>query len=376
MKTNGKKELKILMITPMLNLCGGIESYVLNYYQNFDSNIKMDFITHKMNDNYYKDLIESRGGRVFLFDDFLPKNYFAIKRKISKFFKENHDYDIIHCNLPNFGYLYFNVAKKYKIPVRILHSHNANYSDNKVHSFIDYFLTKLSLINANVYFACTEKAGKFLFKNRKFYVVKNAIDLKKFHFDENKRNKIRKELNLEDKFVIGNVGRFSGVKNQVFLINLMSKIKDYNKDAKLILVGDGPLEDELKARVYEENLEDYINFYKPTQKIEEYYDAMDVFVLPSISEGLGYVNIEAQATGLKVVASNGLPVDTKVTENIVFLDLKNDSEEKWIEEILKKSSEKRESKEKEIIKAGFDIKTQSSKLEKLYFDLYEKYSKK
>ena len=360
-----QKKIKILTITPALNVCGGMESYVMNYYSRIHNEIKMDFITHDISDSTYKSIIEKNDDKVFLFPKIDLQKLRTAQKYIDSFFKEHHDYDIVHCHMANTAFLYLRCAKKYGIKVRIVHSHQNKYADVLSHAIRNVPLVKIGLRYANTYFACSKLAGDFLFKKKKYYIINNAIDSQRFKYDSNMRNKMRKELGIgDDCFLIGNVGRYVPQKNQKFLIDVFSHVcKKIN--SKLIIIGEGPLEKELKNHIKEINIEDKVILHPSVDNIENYYQAMDIFVLTSLYEGLGIVNIEAQACGLKTIVSDKVPEIAKISDLLSFVKL-SDGEKAWVEEIIKGKDYYRKEQKEILVNSGYDIDRESEKLIKLY----------
>lgn len=368
-KVSKNKKIKILYILPTLNITGGIESYVINYYLNFDKSITADFITHEIKDEYYKNIIEEKGGKVYLMPKIGLRNLGDFTQKLKEFFAKNHDYDIIHCNMANAGLFYFREANKYKIPVKIIHSHQNAYADTISHSIRNIPLIKLSVKMANVNFACSKLAGDFLFKNKKYHIINNAINFKKFEFNENSRIKIRNKYNISDDiFLIGNVGRLVPQKNQLFLVEIMQELVKRNKNIKLMIIGDGELKKKLEEKIDEYKLNNNILLVAGKSNINEYYCAFDCFVLPSIYEGLGFVNIEAQVCGLDVITSSGVPQEAKITDHLTYLSLESDAS-KWATEIMKITNKNRNELTKEIYNSGYDIEKEAKKLQELYYNL-------
>lgn len=357
-------KIRILMIVPTFNLCGGIESFVMSYFRQLKDKIKIDIITHEINNTEYKKEIEEEGNKVYCMPKYSFSNISKVHKKIKNFFKENHNYDIVHCNMVNAAYIYLKEAKKYGIPCRILHSHQNKYSDNWIHAIRNVPLVFIGKQFVTDRIACSEEAGKFLFKNKKFVIIRNAIDTKKFKYDEKIREKMRKKLNVEDYFVIGNVGRLSNQKNQIFLIRVFKKILEKNNKTKLIFIGEGELKNTLEEECKILDLEDKVIFIKPNNIIYKYMQAFDIFALPSLYEGVGIVNIEAQATGLHTIVSENVPKEACIKKEIIdFLPL---IEEKWVEIILKYKGAKRKKITKDVEVAGYDIYKSADELYKFY----------
>ncbi len=367
MKSDSKK-IRILTITPALNVCGGMESYVMNYYSRIHNDIKMDFATHNITDKTYKDMIEKNGDKVFMLPRFNIFKMGKAEKYVDNFFKEHHDYDIVHCHMANAAFLYLKYAKKYGIKVRIVHSHQNKYADKLSHAIRNVPLVKLGLRSANTYFACSKLAGDFLFKRKKYYLINNAIDAKRFKYDSAMRSKMRKELGLSDDcFLIGNVGRYCPQKNQLFLVDVFTLVSE-KTNSKLLLIGEGELEKELKEHIKELGIEDKVIMHPPVDNIEDYYQAMDMFVLPSLYEGLGIVNIEAQACGLKTIVSDKVPDIAKISDLLSFVKLKA-SEQEWANAILKNKDYERKEQKTILADSGYDIDIESKKLVDLYNSL-------
>ena len=304
---------------------------------------------------------------MFLFPKMTLKNIFKCKKEISNFFKENHDYDIIHCNMPNAAFLYFYYAKKYGVNIRIMHSHQDKLSDNKIHAIRNIPLIFLGKLYTTNRMACSKQAGDFLFKNKNFDIIKNAIEAEKFMFNSDTREKIRKQLDIKDEFLIGNIGRLTEQKNQMFLIDIFKEIKKKKKKSKLLIIGNGNLRKEIINKVKKYNLEDDFILIDSTDKVNEYMQAIDVFALPSLYEGLGIVNIEAETSGLHIIVSDTIPKDVEVVKELVdFLSL-DVQPEIWAEKILQYSNNyERKNTLRNITESGYNIKQEANNLLKIY----------
>lgn len=371
-----KEKIRILHILPALNFCGGMENYVMNYYRKIDRNkIQFDFITHTDLENSFKNEVKVLGGKIYEFPVFKMGKIFSIIKLIDRFFFEHkNDYKIIHCHMANAAYFYFKIAKKYGINIRILHSHQPSSADKITHKIRNYPLLFLGNKLATHRVACTKLAGEFLFRHKDFIVIKNAIDINKFKFNIDKRNKLRKELGLENKFVIGHIGRFCAQKNQMFLLEIFKGILNKEKNSYLIMIGNGEDKEKIKNQVKIFDLLDKVKILPPCKNVNDYYQIFDAFVFPSLYEGLGIVLIEAQCVGLKTYTSiENMPVkDLNITNLISFISL-NDGVEKWVDRILKDKANtiinNRIINYRNIIDNGYDINYESILLEKYYMDL-------
>ncbi len=366
------KKIKILYINPGLNYCGGVESYSMNYFRKIDKKkFQIDFATHDLDKLNYKDEIEQSGGKVFVFPPFKIKNYFKNLKIIKEFFRTHPDYDIVHCNMPNASPFYFYYAKKNGIPIRILHNHQVEYAAKLSHSLrnipLIYFGKKL----ATHFFACSHLAGKFLFKDQPYYLVSNAVDIKKFQYNEKTREKIRKKENYrKEDIVLAHIGRFSKEKNQLFLLDMIKELQKENKNYRLLLIGSGEYERALKEKIRENHLEKVVKMKKPINNVHEYLQAIDLLLLPSLFEGLPVIGVEAQAAGVPFVLSDVVTKEVKINDNVYFLSLKEDASF-WAKQIINIPL-KRDPKNKKFSQSDFNIDNSVTKLEELYIKLVNK----
>lgn len=347
---------------------GGVESVVMNYYRNIDkTKIQFDFIVDEDSTTVPREEIESMGGKVYT----VPP-YQRIKEYISalvELFKEN-DYKIVHSHLNTLSVFPLYAAKKAGVPVRIAHNHSTAGKGETKKNILKYTLRPFAKINATHYAACSEYAGEWLFgkksiKNGEVTIFNNAIDIDKFKFNPDVRNEVRKELGIEDKFVVGHVGRFCYQKNHKFLIKIFDEIHKANPNSVLLIIGKGDLEDEIREHTKNLRLDECVKFPGQRNDVNRMYQAMDVFVLPSFYEGLPVVGIEAQMAGLPCVFSSEITKEILMTPNAVMLDLDSSTEE-WKNAVL--SSQKAISNNKECF-ADFDIKKQVKKLTEFYFKI-------
>lgn len=365
------KKIRILTVTPALNMCGGIESYTMNYYRNMTENIVMDFATHDIEDTKYKEEIEKREGKVFLLPKIGLRTLKETLKQIKKILQENQ-YDIIHCNMANAALFYFYYAKKFGVKVRILHSHQANYADKLSHQIRNIFLIWAGKLMTTHNFACSKLAGDFLFKNKKYYIINNAIDVEKFVYNMETRTRIRKQENIEEnELVLANIGRFCNQKNQLFLIEIFNEVVKRYCNAKLYLIGAGELRSKLEEKIKEKGLEDKIIIKEPISNINEFLQATDILVMPSLYEGLPVIGVEAQCADVKCIFSDTITEETKILETTKYEKLSS-SAQKWSETIAEVAGNTERTNVKELIKkARFDIKTEAKELEKLYNKIYE-----
>ena len=355
-------------------LGGGVESVVMNYYRNIDrSEIQFDFICDEDSTNIPYDEIESLGGKVIL----IPPYQKVIKyhKELKRVLKEGN-YKIVHSHINTLSVFSLFAAKCAGVPVRIAHSHSTTNKKEKSKNLMKQLLRQFSKVFATDYMCCSELAGRWLFGDKEYdkgnvYLLNNAIDLDKFKYDEVVRREKRKELNIDDDtLVIGNVGRFVEQKNHRFLIDIFNEVHKQNENSILLLVGQGPLMEEIKEKVKSLGIEDSVKFLGQRNDINELYQAFDVFCLPSLYEGLPVVGVEAQATGLLCVFSDDMTKETKVLDTTEFLSL-NQSAEEWAHNILYDVKKyKRVDTSKEMTAKNFNIKEETKKLEEYYLARY------
>ena len=350
-------------------LGGGVESVVMNYYRNIDrSKIQFDFICDEDSTNIPYDEIEKLGGRVILVPPY--QKILKYNKELKKILKENN-YKIVHSHINTLSVFPLRIAKKCGVPVRIAHSHSTTNKKEWKKNILKQILRPFSKVYATDYMCCSEMAGRWLFGNKTFnegkvHILNNAIDTEKFKYNEEIRNKKRKELEIDkDTFVIGHIGRFVVQKNHTFLIDIFNEVHKKNKKSILLLIGQGPLQEEIKEKVKRLGLEKSVKFLGQRNDVNELYQAMDLFLFPSFYEGLGMVVIEAQCSGLPCVVSTKVPKIAKVIDIVEFVDLNYDYEY-WVNIINNIKDIDRFDRIKKIEKNGYDIRKEVFSLEKMY----------
>lgn len=356
---------------------GGVESVVMNYYRYIDrSKIQFDFICDEDSTNIPYEEINSLGGKVILIPPY--QKLFKYQSNLKKVLREGN-YKIVHSHINALSVFPLRVAKKADVAIRIAHSHSTTNKKEWKKNILKNILRPFSKLYATDYFCCTEHAGRWLFGNKKFekgdvYVLNNAINIEKFKFNEKVRNKKRVELGIDsDTVVIGHIGRFVEQKNHKFLIDLFSKFHNVNKNSKLVLIGQGPLEKEIREKVNLLNITDDVIFLGQINNVEELYQVFDIFIFPSLYEGLGMVLIEAQASGCSCVVSSEVPKIAQVTELVRFCDL-DDSLDVWeknITETLESNSKERVLYNEILEKSGYNIRAENKKIEEYYLKRLE-----
>lgn len=350
---------------------GGVESVVMNYYRTIDKGkVQFDFIVDEDSTYIPTNEIESMGGRVIIVPPY-QKIHSYIKRLKEIFIK--NEYKIVHSHLNTLSIFPLYAAKMANVSVRIAHSHSTSNKKEWKKNILKNILKPFSKVNATHYFCCSELAGRWLFGDKayndgKVKLINNAINVDKFIYNEEIRIKIRKQMDLEDKFVIGHIGRFMFQKNHDFLIDIFNEVNKVYDNAFLVLIGEGELGNSIKQKVNELGLDKKVKFLGVRDDVNNIMQIMDVFVFPSRYEGLGMVVIEAQAAGLKTIVSEQIPEEAKVTELLEYCNLKQTAKQ-WASTILKyKNGYFRENTYKQIRSSGYDIKKVSKNLEELYIE--------
>lgn len=353
---------------------GGVESVVMNYYRNIDRDkIQFDFLCDSDSTNIPYDEIEKLGGRVILIPPY--QKVFEYQKELIKIFKQNK-YKIVHSHINTLSVFPLRAAKKAGVPVRIAHSHSTTNKKEKKKNLLKQVLRPFSKVFATDYMCCSELAGRWQFGDKayakgKVYLLNNAIDLEQFKYDKYTRIQKRKELDIsENTLVVGHIGRFVTVKNHEFLINIFNEIHNQNDNSVLILAGQGPLMDSVRNKVKELKLENNVKFLGQRNDTSQLYQAFDVFLLPSLYEGLPVVGVEAQAAGLLCYFSSEMTKETKVLNSTKFISL--DSPAEWAENILcDVKNYERGNTYKEMTTKNFNIKTEAQNLEKYYSKLFD-----
>lgn len=364
--------IRVLHILGGLNL-GGAETMVMNLYRAIDrTKVQFDFVIHVNEKQAYEDEISFLGGKIYRFPQFNGKNLISVIRLWNNFFLEHSEYQILHSHIRSYASIYIPIAKKYGLKT-IIHSHST--SNGKGMSAVVKQILQIPLrYQADYLFACSQSAGKWLYgknvhKRKNYHLIFNAIDSERFNFNAIKREQVRKELKIDDKFVIGHVGRMSQPKNHIFLIDIFEALLKKRKDVVLLLVGDGELKSKIENIVHIKNLNEKVIFLGSRNNTEDYYNAMDIFVFPSLWEGLGIVAIEAQTSGLPCIVSERIPKEIDLDVNLVHrIDLSS-GYETWIDMIENIDVSKRKGQSLATKKAGYDIADNTKYLQNFYLNL-------
>lgn len=354
----------------------GIETMLMNYYRHMDRNkIQFDFLCNKTKPGAYDDEIKKMGGKIYHTPGLNPAIYPKYLKYMKNLFKENPEYRILEAHNGALGVYALYAAKKNDIPVRIFHAHGASITkDWKLP--IKLFCKSRLKANINYNFTCGVAAaecyfGKQSVENGDYEFIPNAIEVQRFIFNKNVRESLREKYNLQHKHVIGHVGRFMTQKNHTFLLDVFKKLAEQDSQAYLVLLGDGELMESIKGKVNDLNLTNRVLFVGNVGNVNEWYSAFDAFVLPSIWEGLPVVGIEAQASDLPCIFSDGVTREIGLTDKVQFVSLKASTSE-WVQAFQNalKIKERRDNTTL-IREKNYDIETEAIKLQNRYLKLAE-----
>ncbi len=352
---------------------GGAETMVMNYYRHIDrTKVQFDFLVHREQPGVYEDEIKALGGRIYRMCPIYPQNFARYKRDIRGFFQEHPEYRIIHSHMSELGYFAFREATEQDIPVRICHAHNAPHGFDTKMIMRTYFKKRMMPYLTHL-FMCGLESGRWLYGKQnesRFIMLNNAIDVAAYRCDAAKRASVRRSLGFADELVIGHVGRFNPQKNHPFLLEIFSALLKKEPSAVLLLVGGGDDMPKIQARAKALGVAEHVRFLGVRSDVADLMQAMDVFVFPSLYEGLGIVLIEAQASGLPCIVSDTIPPEAYLTD-LVFPQKLSASPEEWADAILEKRNIPRTGRSAEVAAHGFDITAEAIKLQEFYLSAYE-----
>ncbi|PYZ95070.1 glycosyl transferase family 1 [Salipaludibacillus keqinensis] len=350
---------------------GGAETFLMNLYRHIDrSKVQFDFLTSK--EGVFDQEIKKLGGvihRIPYLTEVGPKKY---RQLLDKFFNDHPLYKIIHSHMDKMSGMILTSAKNNNVPIRIAHSHNTSSEGNGLVQLYKWHIGNKLNEAATDRFACSMQAGEWLFKDKKktFFLINNSIDVDAYLFNRRNRLKVRKELGLNgNNLVLGQIGRFNHQKNHLFSLQLFSQVIKRNKQARLVLVGDGSERDRIERRIRKLNLDEFVILTGVRSDIPEVLSALDLLLFPSFHEGMPVALIEAQTSGLTCLASETITPDVDLNLNLVqFLSLKN--QKSWLDEIARfdRTQPNRFNQRSSLTSKGFDITTTANELENFYIN--------
>ena len=353
---------------------GGAETMIMNIYRNIDRNmVQFDFVIHTPEKQaYYQEIIDL-GGRIYHFPAFNGKNIFIIRKLWNEFFKNHPEYKILHSHVRSYASIYFQIAKKYGLKL-IIHSHSTSNGRGYL-SAVKRILQFPLRFQADYMVACSNESGKWLFgkkmcKTSKFVVIRNGIELDKYHLNYEIRSEYRQKMSLDDKIVFAHIGRLHPAKNHMFLLDVFSKIENENSNAVLLIIGAGELEKDINDKIQELELNDKVRMLGSRGDINNILMASDCFLFPSLWEGVPLTVIEAQAAGLPCLVSDKITNDICVSELVYKLPIDCGSMP-WVKKIESMSFERKNVSES-IRLAGYDILNIACWIENFYSSMLNK----
>lgn len=348
---------------------GGAETLIMNLYRNIDrSRVQFDFLTCK--EGVFDEEIKSFGGKIYRIPYVTDVGHIGYVQALSDFFRSNSHYKIIHSHMDKMSGLVLRSAQKAGIPIRIAHSHNTNSEGGLAAKVYKLYAGSYIRSSATHLLACSKIAASWLFSSRSVEaeILTNGIDCTQFGFSQNIRKEVREELKLQpEQLVIGHVGRFARQKNHTFLIDIFQEVKRQKSDAILILAGDGPLREDIGKKVQSLDLEKNVRFLGIRSDISRLLQAFDVFVFPSLHEGLPVTLVEAQGSGLPCVISKDISQEVDMGAGLISFESLNSSVEIWANHILNANIRIKNVKPF-IHEKGYDIQKSANWLEKVYLN--------
>lgn len=373
-KTEQNEILHVLHVFGKLNR-GGAESRVMDLYRNMDrTKVQFDFMQHTTRVCDFQPEIEQLGGKVYHVPPFRFWNYFSYCKAWKEFIKKHPEIRIVHGHMTSTASIYLPIAHK-KGVFTIAHSRNAGV-DKGIKGKLTKFLRRNLKEKCDRCFACSKLAGEAVFgkeamEQGNVTIIPNAIDAARFTFDPEVRKQKREELHIQPhEFLIGEVGRFDPQKNQKYAVEILAECRKKNFPAKLILIGEGPLMENVRQQVEELRLQEYVIFTGLQKNVVPFYQAMDFFLLPSFYEGLPGVAVEAQASGLRGILSDAITTETAMTSLMEFRSVQEPARV-WADRILACGHYERQNMLKQMQETGFDVKNLANRLQDFYLRVSE-----
>lgn len=373
-----KKKKKVLHVIASMNR-GGAEQLIMNVYREIDlDRYQFDFLVHTSEPAYFDEEIAKLGGRIFAHPSPSYRGLFSYIKSLTETIQKNGPYDCIHSHVFSFSGIVMLIGRILKIPVRIAHSHTINNSklENRPRKIYKSFMRRLIVGNATDLVGCSSEACKALFgkkimKNEQAIIIPNAIKIDKFMENKNDGNNLRKELNISDSsLLVGHVGRFNSQKNHQYLIRIFNELQKIEPDSNLVLVGEGKIKEEIEEYVRNNEISAKVHFLGLRDDVPQIMRDLDIFIFPSLIEGLGIVLVEAQASGTPCLISNNIPSEADLEIGLIFkLSLKENPiiwGEKAISIVNQRKKIMWEVRKESLISKGYNIDSTVKLLSKLY----------
>lgn len=372
--------IRVLQVVGTMDM-GGIETFIMNIYRLIDrKEIQFDFLCHNRIEAKYTDEIKALGGRMYCVRGISHVGLFKYEESLYTFFKEHEEYRVIHAHQNDLNGIILKQAKRAGIKHRYSHSHTAYSGSNiieKLRIAVFRGMVKKYCTHA---FACSKQAGERLYGgkfSKGYEIIANGIDTNKFQYNSDYRATVREQLGIKDEPVIGHVGSFLEVKNHRFILECFKEFLKVYPSAKLLLVGTGKLEDTIKLKADEMGIKKSIRFTGAVTDVHKYLSAMDLFLFPSIYEGLPVAIVEAQASGLRILISDSISPDCVLTDLVTRKALISPVAE-WVSELVSKylaiERDDRSVYSQIVCDKGFDVRSVVKELSQLYVNDYYEWS--
>lgn len=350
---------------------GGLETMLMNYYRHIDRNrVQFDFLVHRDFEADYDSEILGLGGRIYHISRLVPWSR-SYRKELKYFFHEHPEYRIVHVHQDCLSSVALQCAKECGVPIRIAHSHSSSAVKNLKYPIKLHYMKRIPKYATHM-FACGKQAGDWMFSGDKYQIIRNAIDTEKYQYVSDVEKQIRSEFGLDENVIIGHVGNFTPAKNHMFLLEVFQEVLKRKPEARLLLAGGGEGMNLVKEKAKNMRIHDKVIFTGIRSDVNRMMQAMNVFVFPSLYEGLPVTMIEAQASGLHCIISDHVSDECIVTNNLVSNISLEESPAQWAECILQQSYRGHENHIEEIKEAGYDISTEAKKLERFYLEYEER----
>ena len=346
---------------------GGLETMLMNYFRHIERDkVQLDFLVHRKECGAYDDEIESLGGKIYRLPRLVPwsRTYLSA---LDSFFEKHTEYRIVHVHQDCLSSVILREAAHFNVPVRIAHSHNSSQDKNLKYPIKLWYKRSIPKY-ATALFACGKDAGDWMFGGAPYRIINNAIDASAYTYDMAKRERMRGQLGLTNELTVGHVGRFNPQKNHPFLLEIFASLLGRSPDAELLLVGGGEDMPAIRAKADSLGISEHVRFLGVRDDVADIMQAMDVFVFPSLYEGLPVTMVEAQASGLPCLISDKVPSECIITDGLLDVMPLSLSPDKWAEKILEMRDKPRTDRKNEITAHGFDITTEAVKLQEFYME--------
>ena len=372
------RRLRVLQVGMTRNL-GGIETYLIEQFRHLDkSTIDYDFVN--ITGEYsicYEDEILASGSKIFKVVSRHKNPLLHYWQWFNILLQNKGVYDVIVLNTNSLEYVFpLVLGKVFGIPVRVIHSHNSGFENKQglARRLLVGMNKKLLAWSANLRFACSQFAGKWMFQDNPYHVIYNAIDIHKYDANSIDREETREALGLHTELTLLHVGRFSYQKNHSFLLDIFKEVHAIQPDSVLLLVGDTTEESEflteVKRKIKDYGLENSVRLLGRRDDVNKIMQAADVLVMPSFFEGLTVVGIEAQASDLPLLLSDTVTKELGLLPSTQFISLEA-GPTVWAEAVLNSKQHNRQSRYEELKAAGYDIENETERVEKLLLDAHQ-----